>query len=372
MKTRQIGILLVAVFAGGAVAGAYKLNGPKWGVQQVPYYINPVNSSMSEANAIAAIQAGAAAWSMQSSATIMPYYMGQTSGNTLTKNGKNEVFFRNASSGSLYGETLWWYDGSYRLVEADIVYYSTYPFFAGNSGCSNGIYLEDAAAHEFGHALGLGHSSLSSATMYPTMSKCSTSARVLDPDDLAGIEALYPPTSANTPPSVTVSSPSAGTTVDQGTTIGFSGAAMDSEDGNISGGLVWLSSRDGQIGTGPSFQRVLTVGTHTITARITDSNGATTQTQRSLVVEAPVTATTDGFWVQGRAYKVKGVQKVDLSWGGSTAGSVDVYRNGSRIAITANDGAHTDAINKKGGGAYTYVVCNAATTTCSNTIKVTF
>lgn len=71
-------------------------------------------------------------------------------------------------------------------------------------------------------------------------------------------------------------------------------------------------------------------------------------------------------------YKVKGLQKADLSWTGATTANVDVYRNGSLIATTANDGFHTDNINNKGGGSYTYKVCEQGTAICSNNAVVTF
>ena len=71
-------------------------------------------------------------------------------------------------------------------------------------------------------------------------------------------------------------------------------------------------------------------------------------------------------------YKVKGSKVVDLSWNGATSASVDIFRNGSKITTTANDGAHTDAVGGKGGGSYTYKVCEAGTSTCSGDIAVTF
>ena len=43
--------------------------------------------------------------------------------------------------------------------------------------------------HEFGHALGLGHSTVFDATMYPSYSYCSQALRTLAPDDLAGVVA---------------------------------------------------------------------------------------------------------------------------------------------------------------------------------------
>jgi subtilisin family serine protease len=80
----------------------------------------------------------------------------------------------------------------------------------------------------------------------------------------------------NTAPTVTIASPSAGTTFSQGATVTFSGSATDQEDGNISARLVWTSSLQGQIGAGASFSRSdLIPGTHTVVAVATDNGGLT-------------------------------------------------------------------------------------------------
>lgn len=80
-----------------------------------------------------------------------------------------------------------------------------------------------------------------------------------------------------------------------------------------------------------------------------------------------------GFTLTASGYKVKGVQHADLSWSGASSTNVDVYRDGNRIATTANDGAYTDNIDQKGGGSYDYQVCEAGTTsTCSNSEAVDF
>ncbi|MDF2178525.1 S8 family serine peptidase [Aliiglaciecola sp. CAU 1673] len=71
-------------------------------------------------------------------------------------------------------------------------------------------------------------------------------------------------------------------------------------------------------------------------------------------------------------YKVKGFQVVDLSWSGAAGSSVDIYRNGVKVVTTANDGAHTDSLNVKGTGSYSYQVCEAGKTTCSATKNVVF
>src|SRR3954453_7794074 len=107
--------------------------------------------------------------------------------------------FRNASSGSAIATTYTWFSGS-QMIDADIVFWDAgFQFFTGSSGCSGGFYIEDIAAHEFGHALGLGHSAATGATMYPSVSSCATGNRTLDADDIAGVEALYPPVSAPGP-----------------------------------------------------------------------------------------------------------------------------------------------------------------------------
>ncbi|HEY0156520.1 MAG TPA: M36 family metallopeptidase [Thermoanaerobaculia bacterium] len=64
--------------------------------------------------------------------------------------------------------------------------------------------------------------------------------------------------------------------------------------------------------------------------------------------------------------------RANLSWSGATGTNVDVYRNGAKVTTTANDGAHQDSLAKGTKGTFTYKVCNAGTTTCSNEASVTF
>jgi hypothetical protein len=153
--------------------------------------------------------------------------------------------------------------------------------------------------------------------------------------------------------------------------VTFSGSASDTQDGSLTSKLVWKSSIDGQIGTGGSFSRALTAGTHQITATVTDSGGLTTQ--KSISVSATTTTSTaTSAKLSARGYKEKGLQKANLAWSGLSATSVDVYRNGSKISTTANDGAMTDAIDNRGSGSYTYKVCEAGTSTCTNQASVDF
>lgn len=52
--------------------------------------------------------------------------------------------------------------------------------------------IQNALTHEVGHLLGLGHSSVRTATMAPSADLGETDKRELDPDDIEGVCTLYP------------------------------------------------------------------------------------------------------------------------------------------------------------------------------------
>jgi hypothetical protein len=195
--------MLVAGGAIGALSGdpaAYVASGPVWNLLAAPYYVNTANLDLPTAAVESSVRAGADTWHLQTNAGFRFAFAGQSPKTTVNYDATNLVVFRNASNGSAIATTYWWSSGS-TILDADIVFWDgSFLFFAGSSGCSGGFYIEDIAAHEFGHALGLGHSTLTSATMYFATSSCNTSNRVLDADDIAGVRALYPPRDPPSPP----------------------------------------------------------------------------------------------------------------------------------------------------------------------------
>jgi hypothetical protein len=198
-RTRLSVVCLLAATLAMAVTGTretsgYMLSGPSWAPGPVPFRVNTTNLDLPDAAVPPALIAGAGAWTTQTNASFQFQYAGTSTVTTNTYDGVNVVMFRNASSGSAIATAYWWSSGS-RIIDADIVFWDgAFRFFTGSTGCSGGFYIEDIAAHEFGHALGLGHSAVAGATMYPSVSSCATGNRTLDADDIAGVEALYPPT----------------------------------------------------------------------------------------------------------------------------------------------------------------------------------
>lgn len=194
---------LVAISAVGVLSSdpaAYVPSGPVWNAIAAPYYVNTANLDLPTGSVESSVRAGADVWHLQSGAGFRFSFAGQSAQTTTTYDATNLVVFRNASNGSAIATTYWWSSGS-TILDADIVFWDgAFLFFAGTSGCSGGFYIEDIAAHEFGHALGLGHSPLTSATMYYATSSCNTGNRLLDADDIAGVRALYPPRDPPQPP----------------------------------------------------------------------------------------------------------------------------------------------------------------------------
>jgi hypothetical protein len=76
--------------------------------------------------------------------------------------------------------------------------------------------------------------------------------------------------------------------------------------------------------------------------------------------------------LQASGRKVGGINTVRLRWSGATSSNIDVYRDGIVVATVPNTGGHTDSTGDAGQARYTYKVCEAGTSTCSNEVTVRF
>ncbi len=69
--------------------------------------------------------------------------------------------------------------------------------------------IQGIMCHEYGHALGLGHSTVSSATMWPSGSAGQTSLRSIATDDINGVQCIYG-VASGTKPNITATVPNTG------------------------------------------------------------------------------------------------------------------------------------------------------------------
>lgn len=110
-------------------------------------------------------------------------------------------------------------------------------------------------------------------------------------------------------------------------------------------------------------------GTYDVVLTVTDNQGATGTSKRTLTVSAA----SSGITLSASGRKVKGVNTVDLVWSGAASGNVDVLRDATKLAtVPSSSGAYTDNTGTKGGATLTYQVCESGTTTCSGTVQVIF
>ena len=128
----------------------------------------------------------------------------------------------------------------------------------------------------------------------PAFPMWSQSARTIIKDvKIAGTPlALFPTitpsrtsTPANQSPVVIILNPASGSTFNFGAMVDLLGTAIDIPDGDISNKIIWTSSIDGWLGNGASLSLTsLSSGTHTITARATDSSNLTGAASITLIV----------------------------------------------------------------------------------------
>src|SRR5581483_5172046 len=95
----------------------------------------------------------------------------------------------------------------------------------------------------------------------------------------------------NQPPVIAIRAPSAGATLLSARAVLLGASATDVEDGDLAAAVRWTSSRDGALGTGGTLVVPgLTAGAHTLTATVTDRDGAT-RTATVAVTVVPSTLT---------------------------------------------------------------------------------
>lgn len=126
-------------------------------------------------------------------ADFEPAWMGRTSGIG------NSVDNITSAIGACGGGTLAFTEINFQIGWR-IRFCENWTWSDGPGGIPGGQFdLQGIMTHEYGHALGLGHSGNGSATMFPSASSGSTGERSINSDDIAGLQCIYGTRSANKP-----------------------------------------------------------------------------------------------------------------------------------------------------------------------------
>jgi hypothetical protein len=170
----------------------------------------------------------------------------------------------------------------------------------------------------------------------------------------------------NAAPSIEITAPADGTTVAPGATVDFTASASDEEDGELSETILWSSSLEGSLGSGASFSRAdLGVGTHAVTASVTDLGGRSSSASVTLTVQSPnaapgisITAPASGTTVNAGtavafAASASDTEDGDLSaaiaWSSSLAGPLGSGASLTLASLAAGTHVVTASVTDSGG-----------------------
>ena len=214
-----------------------------------------------------------------------------------------------------------------------IRYYSSWTWQDGpgtSVGGGNSIDLQAVACHEYGHALGLGHSTSGTATMYPSILS-GVNSRSINNDDQNGVRAIYGTKSASKPLITGVSI--------SGNQITVTGQNFDSN-----GNQIWFTQANAGGNGQPIKVTNLTSNGTSLTATIPGNAGP-----GDVQVRSNGTAANDlsNAWptdLNGGTGGTCGITQIGVGAGGANIGNLDSTSTpilGSSINLVASGFATT-------------------------------
>ncbi|HEX5054937.1 MAG TPA: GEVED domain-containing protein [Gammaproteobacteria bacterium] len=141
----------------------------------------------------------------------------------------------------------------------------------------------------------------------------------------------------NAAPQLTIASPANGQTFQQPTAVTLAAQATDPEDGNIASRVTWRSSIDGTIVSPAS----LSVGTHTLTATVTDNQGLSASASVQITVSAPPPSYCSSRGTDASAEWVAGVKLGGVNY---ASGSNGGYLNATAQTFNVRRGLSTQQV----------------------------
>jgi hypothetical protein len=154
------------------------------------YYIG--NNTIADSDkGVTAVVNAIRAWGMISSSSTTSAAVRGSAPATIMLNTNGGICTGNCLAATLTGYYVS-QSGDDRIYDADVYTNTSVPLYSSReAGCSGEYDVDGIMVHEVGHVIGIGHSNVSGATMYPSISACNTSARSLHSDDIAARDDLY-------------------------------------------------------------------------------------------------------------------------------------------------------------------------------------
>jgi hypothetical protein len=172
-----------------------------------------------------------------------------------------------------------------------------------------------------------------------------------------------------TPPTISITTPTSASSYTSATaSIAIGGTSSDNVGVTQ---VTWTNSLGGSgTATGTTSWSAGSIallgGTNVITVKARDAAGNAGSAVLSVTYTPPIQSTS--VVLTGQLVSTKWGKKAQLSWTSAPWEGASVYRNGIKIARTSNDGSYNDQLRSP--GSYTYKVCNATGTTCTNTVTL--
>jgi predicted Zn-dependent protease len=188
----SLAIATIIVVASAHPVMAYTLLSPRrrWATTPVAVHVLTArNTTINDVDGgVSAVVGAVKAWGIIASQTTTKPAVRGSAPATITLNDNGHI-----CTGSCLAATLTGYYSGSTITDADIYTNTRYSYTSSKEtdGCSGEYDIDGIMVHEVGHVIGLGHSDVSGATMYPSVSSCNYNNRTLEADDLAGKNDLY-------------------------------------------------------------------------------------------------------------------------------------------------------------------------------------
>ncbi|HEX7830727.1 MAG TPA: matrixin family metalloprotease [Thermoanaerobaculia bacterium] len=187
-----LAIVLTVVVLSAEPVMAYTLLSPRRTWASTPISVRVYTAGNSTINdsdgGVTAVAGAINAWGVVNSGTTSSPAVRGTAPATITLNNNGRV-----CTGSCLAATLTGYYSGSTIYDADVYTNTKYKYTSSREtdGCSAEYDIDGIMVHEVGHVIGLGHSTVTGATMYPSVSSCNYNNRTLEADDIAGKNDLY-------------------------------------------------------------------------------------------------------------------------------------------------------------------------------------